>query len=148
MADENEGGRPSDKAFQFPIVQLSEIFAGHRFRPPEQLFDLLGRNSSQDRDGMRDVVAGPGALLADQGRLRLSTSKIGIGLHATAIEELFIPVYITKEHSMRIELPLNRALVEYRLERIWAKGGAGENLPFSIREASEADGRPNRSVQP
>jgi hypothetical protein len=115
MADENEGRRPSDKAFQFPIVQLSEIFAGHRFRPPEQLFDLLGRNSSQDRDGMRDVVAGPGALLADQGRLRLSTSKIGIGLHATAIEELFIPSTsprntVCVSNFRSIALSLNTAL--------------------------------------
>jgi len=119
----------TELADELPLV------AGDRVQLQQVILNLL-RNGS---DAMSDVDDRPRELLfrteLDDGRhVRLTVKDAGKGFELPNLDQLFQPLYTTKESGMGMGLSVSRAIIENHHGRLWAipNAGPGATFAFSI----------------
>jgi C4-dicarboxylate-specific signal transduction histidine kinase len=114
-------------ADQLPLV------TGDRVQFQQVILNLL-RNGS---DAMSTVDDRPRELLfrteVEEGeRVRLSVQDAGVGFDSPNLEQLFQPLYTTKESGMGMGLSVSRSIIENYQGRLWAAPNHGPGVTFSF----------------
>jgi PAS domain S-box-containing protein len=109
-------------------VQLQQVLLNLMLNAIEAMKDTGGElkiRSRADKDG----------------RLLVSVSDTGIGLHPESIERIFDPFHTTKPQGTGMGLTITRSIVESYGGRVWASANHEAGTTFSFTLPSETEAR-------